>query len=277
MDQQAERLETVGRWHRVPRPVHARTPGAQRRGRGFRLHVIGSHANYYAEAGASYQAAAHARCRMRQLRSIFRRHRSMPASRKRRHKRRAPSQSSKQSGRAARTAKSRGDEARPKRAYSVRNSPIHGRGVFATRAIRKGADIIEYRGRRISMDEADDLPDSDPDNPFHTFLFELNDGRVIDAGRAGNSARWINHSCRPNCEPYEDDEGRVYIAAKRAIQPGEELSYDYKLNVPGRRSARMLADYACHCGAPRCRGTMVGPPPKAAATRGGRSPRRPPR
>ena len=148
---------------------------------------------------------------------------------------------------------------RPKPAYVVRHSPIHGRGVFATRTIRKGADIIEYRGRRISVDEADNLPDSDPDNPFHTFLFELNDGRVIDAGVRGNAARWINHSCRPNCVPYEDDEGRVFIEAKRTISAGEELSYDYKLNVPGRRSARLLANYACRCGAPRCRGSMVDP------------------
>ena len=146
--------------------------------------------------------------------------------------------------------------------YVVRNSPIHGRGVFATRTIRKGADIIEYRGRRISMDEADELPDSDPDNPFHTFLFELNDGRVIDAGRAGNAARWINHSCRPNCEPYEDDDCRVFIAARRTILAGEELAYDYKLNVSGRRTPRLLANYACRCGAPRCRGTMIAPSKK---------------
>ena len=142
-------------------------------------------------------------------------------------------------------------------AYAVRNSPIHGRGVFATRTIRKGADIIEYRGRRISMEAADELPDSDPNNPYHTFLFELNDGRVIDAGRGGNAARWINHSCRPNCEPYEDGDCRVFIAARRTIEAGEELAYDYKLNVPGRRTPRLLAHYACRCGAPRCRGTMV--------------------
>ena len=147
-------------------------------------------------------------------------------------------------------------------AYVVRNSAIHGRGVFATRTIRKGEDILEYRGRRISSEEADELPDSDPDNPFHTFLFELNDGRVIDAARGGNAARWINHSCQPNCEPYEDDDCRVFIAARRTIRAGEELGYDYKLNVPGRRSARMLADYACRCGAPRCRGTMVDPKKK---------------
>jgi len=149
--------------------------------------------------------------------------------------------------------------ARPKRAYAVRNSPIHGRGVFATRTIPKGMDIVEYRGRRISVDEADNLPDSDPRNPFHTFLFELNDGRVIDAGVRGNAARWINHSCQPNCVPYEDDDGHVFIEAKRVIRAGEELSYDYRLNVPGRRSARMLANYACRCGAPRCRGSMLDP------------------
>jgi uncharacterized protein len=159
----------------------------------------------------------------------------------------------------SRNAAPKAKAARPARAYSVRNSPIHGRGVFATRTIRKGADIIEYRGRRISMDEADNLPDSDPDNPFHTFLFELNDGRVIDAGVRGNAARWINHGCQPNCQPYEDDEGRVIIEAKRTIRAGEELSYDYKLNVPGRRTARLLASYACRCGAPRCRGTMLDP------------------
>jgi SET domain-containing protein len=148
---------------------------------------------------------------------------------------------------------------RPKRAYVVRNSPIHGRGVFATRTIAKGTDVIEYRGRRISVDEADNLPDSDPGNPFHTFLFELNDGRVIDAGVRGNAARWINHSCQPNCVPYEDDEGRVFIEAKRTIRAGEELSYDYRLNVPGRRTARLLANYACRCGSPRCRGSMLDP------------------
>jgi SET domain-containing protein len=189
----------------------------------------------------------------------------MPAASRQSKKARKPAQSgpTRKTKSTARTRKAaastRTRAARPRRAYVVRHSPIHGRGVFATQTIRKGADIVEYRGRRISMEEADDLPDSDRDNPFHTFLFELNDGRVIDAGVRGNAARWINHSCQPNCEPYEDDEGRVFIAARRTIREGEELAYDYKLNVPGRRSARMLANYACRCGAPRCRGTMLGP------------------
>jgi hypothetical protein len=162
-------------------------------------------------------------------------------------------------GGAARKSAGKAQAARAGRFYVVRVSPIHGRGVFATRTIRKGADIVEYRGRRISMEAADDLPDSDPDNPFHTFLFELGDGRVIDAGVRGNAARWINHSCDPNCEPYEDEDCRVFIAARRTIRAGEELAYDYKLNVPGRRTARLIASYACRCGAARCRGTMLGP------------------
>ena len=191
----------------------------------------------------------------------------MPSSTSRKSKPRNASSSS--GGRKTEAARRKTSEARrnarPARAYVVRRSRIHGRGVFATRTIRKGSDIIEYRGRRISMDEADNLPDSDPDNPFHTFLFELNDGRVIDAGVRGNAARWINHSCQPNCVPYEDDDGRVFIEAKRTIRAGEELSYDYRLNVPGRRTAKMLADYACRCGAPRCRGSMLDPGKKPKA------------
>ena len=148
--------------------------------------------------------------------------------------------------------------AAPVRPYAVRRSGIHGRGVFATRTIRKGADIIEYRGQRITMKQADRRPDSDPDNPYHTFLFELDDGRVIDAAIRGNAARWINHSCAPNCEPYEDDDGRVFIAARRTIRKGEELGYDYRLNVDGRITKAMREAYTCRCGAPRCRGTMLG-------------------
>ena len=145
---------------------------------------------------------------------------------------------------------------RKKPAYVVRNSPIHGRGVFAGRTIRKGTQIVEYRGERISMREAERRPDSDPDNPYHTFLFELDDRRLIDAAEGGNAARWINHSCAPNCEPIEDD-GRVYIQAKRTIRAGEELGYDYRLSVSGYINKKMHAGYACRCGAPRCRGTML--------------------
>lgn len=147
---------------------------------------------------------------------------------------------------------------KPKRAWRVLQSPIHGRGVFATRTIRKGETIIEYRGRRTSYEEACEGPDSDSDNPYHTFLFSLDDGRVIDASVRGNAARWINHSCAPNCDTYEDDGGRVFIEARRTIRAGEELAYDYHLQHDGPIGPRLRKRYACRCGARRCRGTMLG-------------------
>jgi SET domain-containing protein len=146
---------------------------------------------------------------------------------------------------------------KPARAWRVRDSAIHGRGVFAARDLERGTTVIEYRGRRMGYDEACRRPDSDPDDPQHTFLFELDDGRVIDAGVGGNAARWINHSCAPNCAPYEDERGRVFIAAKRRIAAGEELTYDYKLSLGGRVGRRLREAYACRCGAKRCRGTML--------------------
>ena len=108
--------------------------------------------------------------------------------------------------------------AKRSRPYSVRHSAIHGRGVFAARNLRKGACILEYKGQRVSWPEALERPDSDPDNPYHTFFFSLDDGRVIDAAVRGNAARWINHSCAPNCETEEDDDGRVSGSTHRTGQ-----------------------------------------------------------
>ena len=147
--------------------------------------------------------------------------------------------------------------ARNAKSYVVRNSPIHGRGVFATTKIRKGTVIIEYKGMRATVDDAMARPDSDPADSAHTFLFELNDDRVIDARVRGNAARWINHSCDPNCRTFEDEDGRVFIEARRKIRPGEELGYDYRLQVEGRLTKRERAQYFCRCGAGKCRGSML--------------------
>ncbi len=141
--------------------------------------------------------------------------------------------------------------------YSVRSSGIHGRGVFAAEPIRKGTLIIEYKGKRASWDEAMARPDPVWMDAAHTFLFELDDGRVIDPRVRGNAARWINHSCDPNCVTFEDRDGRVFIEAKRAIRPGEELSYDYQLTIDSPLSKRERAQYACHCGADKCRGSLL--------------------
>jgi SET domain-containing protein len=144
-----------------------------------------------------------------------------------------------------------------KKPYAVRSSGIHGRGVFATTVIKRGKSIIEYKGKRSSWDDAMERPDSDPDDPAHTFLFEIDDGRVIDARIRGNAARWINHSCQPNCITQETEKGRVYIEAKRKIQPGEELTYDYRLTIDGKLTKKERAQYVCRCGTPRCRGTLL--------------------
>jgi hypothetical protein len=148
---------------------------------------------------------------------------------------------------------------KPRRKIVVRNSRIHGRGVYAARRIAKGERIIEYRGELISWKEADRRPPSDPDDPHHTFFFSLSNGRqVIDAGTGGNAARWINHSCDPNCETEEDEEGtRVFIQALRDIRRGEELFYDYSLIVDERITPTLKRNYACRCGSPDCRGTML--------------------
>jgi SET domain-containing protein len=136
----------------------------------------------------------------------------------------------------------------------VRRSRVHGRGVFATRPIRKGRRIIEYTGRRVRWkDVPADVKEA------HTFLFGINDGvDVIDPKIGGNEARWINHSCHPNCEAVEEEEGRVFIYALRNIKVGEELSYDYQLEVDEPITRAVKAENACHCGSKNCRGTMLG-------------------
>lgn len=145
---------------------------------------------------------------------------------------------------------------RPK--FVVRNSAIHGRGVYAARPIRAGERIIEYKGELISWKEADRRPPSDPNDPHHTFFFSLEDGKhVIDANVGGNSARWINHSCDPNCETEETDSGRVFIDALRDIPRGEELHYDYCLIIDAKITKKLKRQYRCLCGAANCRGTML--------------------
>jgi SET domain-containing protein len=147
------------------------------------------------------------------------------------------------------------------RRIQVRRSGVHGKGVFALRDIRKGETIIEYVGEIISWKQADKRQSSDPDDPNHTFFFSIGDGsKVIDANVGGNAARFINHSCNPNCESDEDEEtGRVFIKAVRNIKAGDELNYDYGLVIDEPYTKKLKAEYRCLCGAKQCRGTMLAP------------------
>jgi uncharacterized protein len=146
----------------------------------------------------------------------------------------------------------------------VRNSPVHGRGVFAVAPIAKGTRILEYLGDRISHDAADARYDDHDENDNHTFLFIVDKHTVIDAGVGGNDARFINHQCEGNCESVIENR-RVFIDAARAIAPGEELGYDYEIGREKDDPPNVDEIYACRCGSPRCRGTMLWPPRRPAA------------
>ena len=142
--------------------------------------------------------------------------------------------------------------------FVLRDSPIQGRGAFATRPIRRGTRIIEYTGELISPDEADRRYDDGKMGRHHTFLFSVTSRKCIDAGVGGNDARFINHSCAPNCEAV-DERSRIYIEAIRNIVPGEELTYDYAYERDGTEDEEWEKVYVCKCGAPSCRGTILAP------------------
>jgi SET domain-containing protein len=151
-------------------------------------------------------------------------------------------------------------------AFEIRKSSIQGRGAFATRRIRPGTRLIEYVGERISREEADVRYD-DPSMPrHHTFLFALDDDTVIDAAVHGNEARYINHSCDPNCQAVIEG-GHIFIEALRNIQPGAELTYDYAYERTAEHGPEDEALYACRCGSPRCRGSILAPKKKKKAAK----------
>ena len=143
--------------------------------------------------------------------------------------------------------------------FELRKSGIQGRGAFATRRIRKGTRIIEYIGERISSEEGDERYDDSAMGRHHTFLFSLDDGTVVDAAVGGNEARFINHSCDPNCEAVIE-KGHIYIDALRTIQPGEELAYDYAYERSDDHTEDDEKLYKCKCGSDNCRGTILAPP-----------------
>lgn len=144
------------------------------------------------------------------------------------------------------------------RRTQVRRSGVHGKGVFALKPIAAGTRLFEYTGELITWAEALRRHPHDPSQPDHTFYFHIDDQHVIDGAHGGNASRYINHSCDPNCEA-EEDGGRVFIVALRPIAPGEELSFDYGLVLDGRHTAKVKKQFACWCGAPACRGTMLAP------------------
>ncbi|MFT4065961.1 SET domain-containing protein [Paraburkholderia sp.] len=140
------------------------------------------------------------------------------------------------------------------RRITARRSPVHGMGLFALQPIAAGERVIEYKGELTSWRRAAVRQRSEAG---HTFAFGLSDGRVIDGSRGGNSARFLNHACAPNCEAIEMGE-RVFIHALAAIAAGDELFIDYGLSVDGAVTDDIRVQYTCHCGASACRRSMLG-------------------
>ncbi len=147
----------------------------------------------------------------------------------------------------------------------ARRSPIHGNGVFASQALAKGDHVIEYKGRLLTHAEADALY-GDGGETGHTFLFTLNEQYIIDANQQGNSARWINHSCAPNCRALVEEspsgdprKDKVVIETLRKVQAGEELTYDYGIVLEVPHTARMKKLWRCLCGSPHCSGSLLKP------------------
>lgn len=133
---------------------------------------------------------------------------------------------------------------------------MHGLGGFATVRIPAGTRIIEYAGERITPEAMHARYPDDDKGSHHTVLFMIDDELVVDASVNGNEARFINHSCDPNCDAVVDD-GRIWIEAIRDIEPGEELAYDYAFVLEERHSPAAKRRYPCHCGAASCRGTIL--------------------
>jgi SET domain-containing protein len=127
----------------------------------------------------------------------------------------------------------------------VGESLIHGTGGFARRDIASGTRVIEYLGERISKQES--LRRCEANNEY---VFSLDAATDLDGNVPWNPARFLNHSCAPNCDA-EIDEGRIWIVANRAIRAGEELTFNYGFDLNDYK------DYPCRCGSPACVGYIV--------------------
>ncbi len=128
---------------------------------------------------------------------------------------------------------------------SFGSSAIHGTGGYASRDIASGTRVIEYVGERIT--KAESLRRCELDNQY---IFDLDDEFDLDGNVPWNPARFINHSCAPNCEA-ELDDGHVWIVALRDIPAGEELTYNYNYDLEDYR------EHPCRCGVPGCVGYIV--------------------
>ncbi len=138
----------------------------------------------------------------------------------------------------------------------LKESSIHHKGVFAKEDIPKDTEIIEYVGRKVSSEEGtriaqEHIEKAKEDNSLgDVYIFILNDNYDLDGNFEGNTAKYINHSCEPNCY-YQIRDERVFIHALRDIKKGEELTFNYEYDLDG------FEEHPCRCGSPRCVGYIA--------------------
>ena len=149
-----------------------------------------------------------------------------------------------------------GKEPTTSKYIEVRESEIHGTGVFAKTKVPKGKKVIEYVGEKITKKESERRSialiekNHGSETDGAVYIFEVNKHRDIDGNIPENTARFINHSCEPNCEP-DVIKNRVWLISTRKIKEGEELSYNYGFDLDG------YEDHECKCGAKKCVGYIT--------------------
>ncbi len=141
------------------------------------------------------------------------------------------------------------------RLYRVSGSSIHNRGVLATQPIAAETYILQYLGEKITKAESErrgiaQMARGKRNHSGQVYIFELNKRYDLDGFRQNNPARYINHSCDPNCEAV-NWKGQIWVVAKRDIEEGEELTYDYGFAL------EHFLDHPCRCGASNCCGYIV--------------------
>ena len=129
--------------------------------------------------------------------------------------------------------------------YRIGTSPIHGLGLFAGRDISGGEIVLEYSGEKIS--KAESIQRCSEEN---SFVFYLDEQFDLDGNTESNPARFLNHSCSPNCV-VEKIEGRLLVVAQRAVAAAEELTFNYSYDLTDYH------EHPCNCGAERCVGFIL--------------------
>ena len=134
----------------------------------------------------------------------------------------------------------------------IRKSKVHGKGGFALKDITKDTRVIEYVGKRMTKVDSDKKQDNEQHKGW-VGVFELNKKTDIDGSVSWNYAKYLNHSCDPNCET-DIIRGKIWIIAIKDIKKGEELTYDYNFDFEDDEDE----EYTCKCRAKNCRGIIIG-------------------